>query len=211
MIGRWALSGALGCAVDSATALKAGLRDRDCSAIVESGVKDQCLVELVQCEAIVGARARAECAFRDAEATGNAARCVDAGEWVDDCRMHLWTASFGDWAPADAGPGQADDLAARELVRFGFSTADPRPWSAWYRWLLGRSRPLDRDACRTIADPARSEACLKTGLAYYDDLLNMARDRKLYPCDGSSLPAVLEHAPDAELDALVARRTDLCP
>ncbi len=203
----WAFS----CAVDSATALQAGLRARDCSAIGDAAVKDHCHVELLECEAVRGDRARAECAFRDAEASGSPARCADAGEWVDDCRMHLWTASFERWAPKDVAPGDADDLAALELVPFGFSADDPRPWSAWYRWLLGRSRPLDRAACRTIADPDRAEACLKTGLAYYDDLLNMARDRKLYPCDGSALPAVLQYAPDAELDALRARRSDLCP
>ena len=211
MNGGLALYVALGCGVDSATALQAGLRDRDCSAIADERVRDQCLVELLQCDGIAGERARAECAFRDAEATGSAARCADAGDWVDDCRMHLWTASFATWAPKAAAPGHADELAARELARFGFSPDDPRPWSAWYRWLLGRSRPLDRAACRTISDPQRAEACLKTGLAYYDDLLNMARDRKLYPCDGSPLPAVLQYTPDPELDALRARRSDLCP
>lgn len=199
------------CAPDSATALRDALASGDCGALASEELRDQCWVSRVECAGVSAPRARAECAFREAEATKNPARCADAGPWVDDCRLHLWSASFKAWAPRGVRPGEAEELATTEVAKYGFSEDDPRPWAAWYRWVLAQTRPLDRQACHRIGDPDRREACLQTGLAYYDDLLNMARDRKLYPCDGGPLPEVLTTTPDPEIDALRAARTDLCP
>ncbi len=198
-----------GCGTDRASAYRAGLASGDCSGIADVALADECRVQLGQCDPIVGERARAECAFRDAEARGDPARCADAGPWVDDCRMHLWTAAL----PAllrDRRPGEFEADAAAEAVRHGFAADDPRPWSALYREWYGRHRPMDRGACAGAADPAHAEACRQTGLAQYADLLQMAHDRGTYPCVGGPLPALLAHAPDPELDALRAAKIPPC-
>ena len=99
----------------------------------------------------------------------------------------------------------------KKLEGSGLSVDDMRPWSAYYRWVLGQHQPFDRASCSKIAHPMRKEACEKTGLAVYNDLLNNARDRKLIPCPSRApLPPELVHTPDAELDALIQSREDLC-
>ncbi len=201
----------LACHPDSATAFRDALESGACDEVADLTLRDRCWVEHLECARVDEVRERAECAFREAEATKNPKRCADAGPFADDCRMHLWTASFRDWAPRRALPGEADAEAATRIAEFGFAVEDPAPWSAWYRWTLGHSRPLDRQLCRSLDRPARIEACLQTGLALYGDLLNMARDQHLYPCDGGPLPPLLAYTADSELDALRAARTDLCP
>jgi hypothetical protein len=118
---------------------------------------------------------------------------------------------FPTWLPRRARPGEHEEEAARRIAAAGLAEDDMRPWSAFYRHVLGSTRPIDRASCDRVTDPARREACRQTGLALYQDLLNMARDRQLYPCDGGPLPSLLTHTPDPELDALRAGRTDLCP
>jgi len=163
------------------------------------------------CDVVSPGHAQEECAFRAAERALDPALCVTAGVWANDCRLHLWSGSFAEWAPKGAVPGNDDSLAAAELVKFGFAAGDLRPWSAWYRWIHGHTVPLDRAACSAVTDPDRAEACRRTALAHYGDLLNVARDRHAYPCDGGPLPRFLQYTPDAEIDALRASRTDLCP
>ena len=201
----------LACAPDSATAFRDALAGGNCSRVRDSSLRDRCFSETLRCAEVVDELERAECTFLDAEATSNPARCKDAGPFEADCRMHLWTASFTRWAPKRALPGTLDDEAATRIAALGFPAGDPAPWSAWYRWTLGHSRPLDRSLRPTLATTERVDACLQTGIALYMDLLNMARDQHTYPCDGGPIPPRLATTADPELDALRAGRTDLCP
>ena len=201
----------LGCQADSATAFRDALASGACAEVADTTLRDRCWVEHLKCTRVEDPREQAECAFREAEATRNPSRCADAGPFAADCRMHLWTASFREWAPKRALPGEVDAIAAEKIAAYGFDVTDPAPWSAWYRWTLGHSRPLDRQLCRPLLPPERAEACLQTALSLYGDFLNVARDQRTYPCDGGPLPPLLQHTPDPELDALRAARTDLCP
>lgn len=200
-----------GCSADRATAYEAALQSGDCAALPWADLRDDCAVEHLQCALTEAEPARWECAFREAERDGAPAQCARAGVWADDCRLHLWAGSFEQWAPKAPRPGEDEARVGSELARFGFAEGDPRPWSAWYRYVHGHSRPLDRGACARVADPALAEACRQTALAHYGDMLNVARDRKLYPCTGGALPAFLEYTPDPDIDALRKSRTDLCP
>lgn len=207
----WGVVIFVACASDHATAYESALRTGECTALADARLRDACAVVHVQCGLAEAETARAECAFRRAERTGDAAGCAEAGAWADDCRLHLWAASFEGWSPEAPRAGTDDALVVDHLPAFGFTAGDPRPWSAWYRWVHGHTRPLDRAACAAVLDPEHAEACRQTALAHYGDMLNVARDRKLYPCDGAPLPPFLQYTPDPEIDALRARRTDLCP
>jgi hypothetical protein len=184
-------------------------RSGDCAAISDVSAQERCTSSAGNCDALTG-RAANECRFRAAERASDAELCAHAGELADECRLHLVSRAFLREFPR-ARPG-ADDAAAEILVTSaGLALDDPRPWSAWYRHALGAQVPIDRGRCASVTLPLRREACEHTGLALYNDRLNMARDRGLYPCDGGPLPILLQRAPDPELDALVASRTDLCP
>jgi len=203
--------GIMGCSPDAATALRDGLAAKDCSRVPGDDLQESCWIQVGRCAEVQSERGLADCAFRAAEAKGDPEGCSRAGPWVDDCRLHVWSASFHDWAPKGKTLAEAEPIVTAKLDGYGFAADDPRPWSAWYRWSLGRMRPVDRAACREISAPDHQEACLQTGLALYGDLLNVARDRHLYPCDGGPLPSLLQSTPDPELEALRASRTDLCP
>lgn len=163
------------------------------------------------CRALPDGLHRDECAFQVAEASDDPARCADAGRFADDCRMHLWTRALSRDLPRGARPGEVEAALRDRLGAYGFPEGDPRPWSALYRHLLSRAALLDRQRCAEAPDAALQEACRQTGLALYQDRLNYARDKKIYPCDGGPLPSILLTAPDPELDALRAAREDLCP
>ncbi len=199
------------CAGDRATAFETAMSSGRCAELEWPELRDDCAVFHRQCALVEGEKAGWECAFRQAEHEGDAAACAKAGGWADDCRLHVWAASFERWAPKGVRPGEAEAQVAERLPGFGLELTDPRPWSAWFRFVHGNSRPLDRAACAAVVDPMQAEACRQTALAHYGDMLNVARDRKLYPCDGGPLPAFLQYTPDPEIDALRARRTDLCP
>jgi hypothetical protein len=200
-----------------ARAYAEALRSGDCSAVRAVELRDDCLVAAVErsgddrCADVRGDRARGECWFRLAEHRRDASLCERAAPYVDDCAMHVLTDGFSDWLPKDARPGEIEDEAAGRIAAAGLSPDDPRPWSAVYRTVLGRARPFDRASCAAVADATRREACERTGLAHYGDLLNHARDSGQYPCEGGPLPPLLQHTPDPELDALRASRADLCP
>jgi hypothetical protein len=200
-----------GCAADEAATYEAALISGACATLKPPKLRDGCALHHLHCELVEAESIRAECAFRVAERDGDPAGCVAAGGWADDCRLHLWSASFREWSPPSPRPGENETLVAEQLPRFGLAPSDPRPWSAWYRWVHGHTRPLDRSACSAVAEPELAEACRQTALAHYGDMLNVARDRGLYPCDGGPLPGFLEYRSDPEIDALRAARTDLCP
>ncbi len=157
---------------------------------------------------------RDECFFQVAEISDQPQRCASAGRFSLDCRMHLWTRGLfrllPDRTEALASQEQAIEEAA---LSAGFQPDDPRPWVAAFRVQGARMRPLDRSQCAALSTAARQGACAATLLDLYGDLLNHARDTGRFPCDGSPLTGPLAHAPDPELDALVARRRagDLCP
>ena len=206
-----ALVSAIGCAPSNASALAAAIVAGGCSELAATELRDLCRLERLECEAIEGELQRAECAFRTAEASGRIGDCADAGPFLEDCRMHLWSASFSEWAPKQPEVGRDEPLVAEHIAEARFNADDMRPWSAWYRLALGRHQPMDRGACRSVTTASIQKACLETGLSLYGDRLNNARDRHLYPCDGGELPAFLQTTPDPELDALRASRSDLCP
>jgi len=192
-----------------------GLRSGDCSAIVDAALADECREANAKapedCDRIGGEKARGECYFQVAEERGDASLCPKAAPYADDCALHVLSRSFLDWLPRGAKPGAHEAEAEKRIVAAGLAADDMRPWSAFYRHVLGASRPIDRAACAAVPDAARAEACARTGIAMYQDLLNMARDRGVYPCDGGPLPPLLSYTPDPELDAVRAARTDLCP
>jgi hypothetical protein len=172
---------------------------------------DACRLEARDCGAIVEPTLRDECGFLRAESSGDYGDCASAGRYVEECRMHLWSADIARWEPAGVAPGDLETEVAARAALAGFAADDPRPWSAWYRQVLGRMVPLDRAQCEAVTAALPREACLHTALLVYDDRLNVARDKRLYPCDGGELPPLLRHAPDTAIQARIAARTDLCP
>jgi hypothetical protein len=166
----------------------------------------------VLCAALPEGVGRDECHFQVAERSGDVAHCAQAGRFADDCRLHRLSQDFKRLIGADAVPGGFEEGLAPVLLNYGFAADDPRPWSAAYRWVLGGHRPLDRASCSQAPSPSQVDACRMTALALYNDLLNHARDSKLFPCDGGPLPERLSYLPDPDLDAIIERRRkdDLC-
>lgn len=193
----------------------AGLASGECAPVRDAALRDDCYAATVDspadCEAVNDAKVRGECWFQLAESTEDASLCPRAAPFVDDCALHVLSRGFAGWLPRRARPGEHEDAAAARILATGLAVDDLRPWSAFYRHVLGSTRPLDRAACDAVADPARRVECKRTGIALYHDILNRARDKNRYPCDGGPLPPVLAYTPDPELDAVRAARTDLCP
>lgn len=193
----------------------AGLASGECEGVRDAKLRDDCREATAKapadCAAVADPTIRGECWFQLAESTQDASLCPRAAPFADDCALHVLSRGFAAWLPKKARPGEQEGAAATRMVAAGLDVGDMRPWSAFYRHLLGSTRPIDRSSCDAVADPARREACKRTGITMYQDLLNHARDRKLYPCDGGPLPSLLAYAPDPELDAVRAARTDLCP
>ena len=199
---------------DDAARFVEGLRTGECGNIHDERLADECREATAKvpadCEAIADPTWRGECWFQVAEATNDAQLCPNAVPFADDCALHVLSRSFDKWLPTRPRPGEHEDEAARRIAASGLSVDDLRPWSAYYRHVLGASRPIDRAACATIEDPTRRDVCQRTGITMYHDLLNRARDFGGYPCDGGPLPLQLSYTPDAELDAVRAARTDFC-
>ncbi len=202
-----------------------GLKTGDCGQIRDDALRDDCWLAAVQrrkgskklpedlCARIDTERVQEECWFALAERKKDTALCASAGAFRDDCVLHVLSQSFALWVDPAAGPGDQDEEFAARVKQTGMDPADPRPWSAWYRWVLGQRLPLDRGACGRVGDAARREACMATGIALYNDRLNRARDRRSYPCpapDQTGLPPDLQYTPDGDLDTLRASRSDLC-
>ncbi len=200
-----------------------------CAALVRAAERGDCIVAAAEalaatdtdaaqalCDSLVGDELglyRDECGFQVAERSGDPERCATAGRFADDCRLHQLSSALGGAIPRGAAPGGFESQLAPQLAQWGFAEDDLRPWSAAYRWVLGGQRPLDLGSCAAVARPELAEACVRTGLAHYEDVLNHARDTGSFPCDGSALTGRLAHMPHPELDALIERRRqeDLCP
>ncbi len=212
----------LGCGGDTDPAAdrsryRKGLEDGACTLIVDPALRDDCWVVAAgrgqdQCVDVVAPRAAEECWFRLAEARSDASFCSQAGAFADSCALHVLSQGFFRWPEArGAQPGELEDAVATRIVSSGLAADDMRPWSAWYRYVIGGTRPFSRGGCRQITDAERQEACWNTGVAVYHDLLNHHRDTGRFPCDRSPLPLALQTPEDPELDAVRAARTDLCP
>lgn len=198
-------------------AYQAALATGACETVVDPTLRDDCWLAHLDptaaapCSRLTTQKLIDECHFELAERTGEPAHCRDAGAFREDCGIHLLVASFGRWVPATALPGEHEALIEGYAREAGFSAADPRPWTGYYRWLLGNQHPMDRSTCDVLADPDRRDQCRQAGLALYHDLLNVARDRGVYPCDEAPLPDFLQYAPDPALDmARRRRRPELC-
>ena len=196
---------------DDATSYRDALADGACSSLPGGALRDDCYAERGQCEQVEAPLAHDECGFVLAETRGDITLCASAGRFAEDCRMHLWSVAVASWPEGDCELGTAEGGVAPRAAAAGFTVADPPPWSAYFRHCLLRSRPFDRSRCAKVSDAMAREACEQTALAAYNDLLNMARDRKLYPCDGGPLPPLLSYAPDPAIDTLLLGRSDLCP
>jgi hypothetical protein len=190
--------------------------DCDLAAVEAMAVeKNESVTELLGlCRAIPTDLLVDECAFQVAEKRKDAQACDQAGRFQADCRLHLLSASFASWIPraATVNDPTLDARLEQEIVRVGLSAQDDRPWSAYYRWILGSHAPIDRGSCRAITVSEHRESCLQTGRALYDDRLNHARDTKTFPCDGSALPPDIQTGDDADLAGILEKRTatDLC-
>jgi hypothetical protein len=224
----------LGCeeAPSSIHLYRAGLESGDCGPIPDPWLRDDCYLATASkksirtnpCDPIVAQELKNECWFVMAEIEKDPALCRKADRFSEDCALHVLSGTLTGLVPKEAMPGDMAVEAAWEeqIQKSGMLVSDPRPWSAFYRWVLGQHHPLDRASCSRITEGMRKEACEKTGEALYNDLLNHARDRRLYPCDkvaageppgslkSNELPVLLQHTPDPELDALRLSRTDLC-
>lgn len=186
---------------------------------VSAAARGECVLAIVEacpkdpraagwCASLSGV-AHDECHFQLAERTGNLAACDDAGDFVDDCRLHLWSRVD---VPAGRPLAEVVDVVRAEMVARGIDPSDHRFWSATFRRALDQAPVLDRGACDALTDPALADACRHTAIALWHDKLNHERDFGAFPCDGGPLPPSLAHAPDPELDAILAERRagDLC-
>lgn len=198
--------------------LCASLRDpalrADCvSAGAERLAAEDASAAAALCASLAEGVFRDECHFQVAEKSHTPARCAEAGAFADDCRLHLWSQDLRELLPLGKGPGEVEAAATAALATYGLASDDLRPWSALYRELLGREKPLDRGACARAPSPALAEVCTRTGAVLYGDRLNRARDRKTFPCAGGPLPTSLLTTPDPELEQMLAERRlrDLCP
>ncbi len=204
---------------DDARAYAQALRSGACEKVADDGLRDDCLVALAErtgdrvCDRVLGNRARGECWFRVAERTRDATLCAAASPYADDCALHVLVAGFERHKGA-SWPDEAE-IAAR-VAAAGLRAEDDRPWIAFYRTMLPRTRPFDIGRCDVVADAARRATCRRAALFHWSDVMNRARDTGRWPCPGASAPppADLAWVSDPELDALVAQRLgpegDLC-
>jgi len=195
-----------------------------CAAVTEPDLHADCVTAAVErlgdaelggslCASLPEGAGRDECVFQLAESSGQPGLCDGAGRYADDCKLHLWTATLLQELPREARPAQAEALIPPLLEGHAFEDGDGRPWVAVYRMLMGARRPFDRALCDEIPHEERRQICRDASRDLYQDLLNRARDRDRFPCDGSPLPSELVFTPDPELEALIERRRteDLCP
>lgn len=212
----WAMACGDGPDATDRAAFVAALTSGACADVKDGTLRDDCWLGRAKasgadvCARIGDATLQGECWFMVAEHTKDATLCPRAAPFADDCALHVLSNGFAAWVEPGTRPGDREDDVAARIVAAGLAADDPRPWSAWYRWVLGGLQPLDRAACDVVADATRREACRRTGLALYQDRLNHARDTGRYPCGGGPLPDDLVTTPDPELDAARAARTDLC-
>ena len=200
----------------SAVAWARALETGACDAVKDPSLRDSCLVALVErrgvdrCGEVAEAKAREECAFRLAEKVRAPERCPAAGRFAEDCALHVLSNTFLVDAPAARPGGPEESVLAARIVASGLPAEDPRAWTAWYRWTLGRRSPLDRGACAAVPVDARRGMCRTAGRGLYEDRLRHARDSRALTCSAATVDPELAHTPDPELDALRAAYQPSC-
>ena len=210
---------------DSLTAIEAdpGQTGTVCGALTVAALREDCLLAGVDrlaaaqtetaaglCQTLPDGLSRDECHFILAEKTGEATRCGDAGRFLLDCQMHLLQRAVSE-AKLDSDPAVLEPAAAAMLSAGGFAAEDEHAWTLIYRDALARQAPLNLVRCD---DTPRPPLCRRAGEGLFSDRLNYARDTRKLTGDWCTTRAgveVLDHIPDAQLDALIARRTDVCP
>ncbi|MGB0637834.1 MAG: hypothetical protein ACPGTU_00780 [Myxococcota bacterium] len=147
---------------------------------------------------------RDECLFQVAERSKDPMRCAKAGRFIDPCRMHIW----GSQVPTLSGTTWAkrEQSAQQDIVKYGLSETDERPWIALYRWMLSQEHPLTRVECEHAA---QRTACMKAGESLLQDRLNRTVGLQQLPCtlDGT-LPTQLQVTADEELSNMITRRQE---
>ncbi len=156
-------------------------------------------------------RDRDECHFRIAERTDAPALCAQAGEFEGSCRMHVFSQRFPKWLNTALPLQEIAEQAPSFISDVGLSSADPRPWSAIWRSVLGANPPLDRSRCQNLVNPMQQEACAHTAVALFQDQLTRGWTQGLDLCEGD-LPPHLAPVPDPILEETLAlrRSQNLC-
>jgi len=181
-------------------------------------VRGDCMVAVVEsapdhhkasawCESLPEGVYRDECHFQRAEGLVDLDLCQEAGRFVEDCRLHVWTTVASDWTdePLDDQVSRAKEA----MVELGIDSDDRRFWSALFRGSLDGPGHLDRRPCESLDDPELRDECLGTGISVWHDRINRARDSGPHPCP--RVPSSLRHSPDPELvQILAARWPEIC-
>ena len=165
------------------------------------------------CASVPPGTGRDECSFQVAEHSGEPDRCSEAGRFVEDCRMHLWSRTLASAVPRGTDLGDAEPRVVALASQSGFTDDDPRPWVVLTRHLLGAEPVLDRSACDDLTQAERQRTCRSAARDLFHDRINHARDTGQFPCDGGPLPAILRHTADPGLEAVLTERRaqGLCP
>lgn len=198
------------------------LRTGECASVHDVALADDCWIAAASrrpgrsadlatrtalCARVITDRDRGECYFAVAELYGAPQLCPQAVPFADDCALHVVSMRFA------RASTLTEEYATTQITTAGLKADDPRPWSAYFREVLGREQPLDRTLCSSQSPPLQ-EACRQTGLALFEDRLNQARDHRQFTCVGSKAqppwPERVAWAPDPELDAVFTARSDLC-
>lgn len=151
---------------------------------------------------------RDECAFRLAEGSGEPADCAQAGAFVTDCRMHLWSRHVDAALPTAGAPAAWAAALAPEIPAFGLDPTADAPWVAVFRAGFGRAPQLDPSGCAAVAavaGPVAAAACPRAAEGLLHDRWNHARDTGAAPCTGP-LPPALDPGADPTLQAVITRR-----
>ena len=128
-----------------------------------------------------------ECWFQLAERSHDVALCVRSGSFVEDCRIHVWTARVPTLTAAQTAEGAPLEPALAGLAlaaaEHGFTPDDSRPWTALYRHLHHTAGGPTPGLCAGL--PAEHlQWCTRAGLGVYRDQLAFLRDSNHFPCGG---------------------------
>lgn len=146
-----------------------------------------------------------ECWFQLAERSLDVALCVRAGSFVEDCRIHVWTARVPKLTSAQVAEGAPLEPAlaglALSATEHGFGPADPRPWTALYRHLHHAAGVPTPGVCDGLPQE-HLQWCTRAGVGVYRDQLQFLRDSNHFPCGGA--PASVAAPPGAPYRAAYA-------
>ncbi len=146
-----------------------------------------------------------ECWFQLAERSLDVALCVRSGSFLEDCRIHVWTARVPALIDAQVSGGAPLEPAlvglALAAAEHGFVPDDPRPWTAVYRHLHHAAGAPTPEVCAGLP-PEHAQWCARAGVGVYRDQLQFLRDSNHFPCGGP--PASVAPAAGAPYRAVYA-------